>query len=271
MRILLPLWAAVFAVSTAPVGAVSLSQDAFDRLTSADIALLGEFHDNPTHHVTQADLVEKIAPAALVFEMLSPDQAARVTPDLRDDSEALAAALNWAESGWPDFAMYHPIFMAAPDAVIFGAAVPRAAARSAMEVGISASFGPGAALYGLEAPLDPVEQSDRERLQFEAHCDALPEHLLPAMVDIQRLRDARLAEAAVAALEQTGGPVVIITGNGHARTDWGAPRFLRRVAPNATVFALGQTEDGGDLPGRFDAVLDAPSVDRPDPCAAFRN
>jgi hypothetical protein len=36
--------------------------------------------------------------------------------------------------------------------------------------------------------------------------------------------------------------VVIITGNGHARTDWGVPALLAVAAPDVTVFALGQFE-----------------------------
>ena len=72
-------------------------------------------------------------------------------------------------------------------------------------------------------------------------------------------------------VSETGGPVAVITGNGHARADWGIPRFLRRAAPEVTYFSLGQTEDSAVLVGAFDAVLDAPGVDRPDPCEAFRN
>lgn len=271
MRYFLPLCAALAVTMTAPVGAVSLSQESLSQMTSSDVVLLGEFHDNPRHHQVQSDLVQDIAPKALVFEMLTPDQASRVTAEIRGQADALSAALNWAESGWPNFSMYHPIFLAAPNAAIYGAAVPRDQARQAMEQGVSVSFGLEAEAFGLTTPLAETEQTQRERLQFEAHCNALPEHLLPAMVDIQRLRDARLAQASVQALDATGGPVVVITGNGHARADWGVPRFLRRVRPDLAVFALGQSEDAALLPGLFDAVLDAPSIERPDPCEAFRN
>ncbi len=90
------------------------------------------------------------------------------------------------------------------------------------------------------------------------------------MVAVQRLRDAVLARAVVVAMAGTGGPVAVITGNGHARHDWGVPAFLARVAPDLEVFVLGQTEDGAPLQGGFDEVRSAPAVARPDPCAAFR-
>ena len=269
-----PLFSLIFACvawMAVPVGAASLSEKTMMQMAGAEVVLLGEFHDNPVHHDIQAALIAELKPKALVFEMLTPAQVAQVTPQNRADAVLLAQALNWTESGWPDFAMYYPIFLAAPDAEIFGAAVPRADARAAMEAGIVAYFGAEAELYGLAAPLTEAEQTQREKLQAAAHCDALPENLLPAMVDIQRLRDARLAQVILEALAETDGPVAVITGNGHARSDWGIPRYLRRADPGVSIFALGQSEGGQILPGAFDAVVDSPTIERPDPCAAFRN
>jgi uncharacterized iron-regulated protein len=236
---------------------------------SAEIVILGEIHDNPAHHAVQAEWTAGIAPAAIVFEMLTPEQATRVTPDLRDDAQALGAALDWAASGWPDFAMYHPIFTAAPQARVFGAAVPRDAARAAFEAGVIPSFGAeDAATYGLDAPLPAAQLEARLTFQAAAHCDALPAELLPQMVELQRLRDAVLARTALDALDRTGGPVVVITGNGHARKDWGMPVYIEAARPDVTVFSLGQAEDG-QVAGTFDQVMDSPAVAREDPCAAF--
>ncbi len=235
-----------------------------------DVLILGEVHDNPAHHRVQADMVAEFAPSAIVFEMLTPAQAGAVTPANRDDQAELAEALDWASSGWPDFAMYHPIFTAAPEAAIYGAQVPREAARAAFETGIAEAFSGDAVKYGLTEPLPQDEQQRREALQLEAHCDALPEEMLPGMVQIQRLRDAELARAVVAAMDDTGGgPVAVITGNGHARKDWGVPAYLARAAPGLDVHVIGQTEDDAPLEGGFDEVISAPAVERDDPCAAF--
>lgn len=238
--------------------------------TAQDVLVLGEVHDNPAHHRLQADRVAAFAPAALVFEMLTRAQAARITPALRDDPAALAKALDWTDGGWPDFAMYYPIFAAAPDARIYGAQVPPAEARAAMEKGVATIFGPRAPDYGLTRPLPPAEQALREALQARAHCGALPDDVLPAMVQVQRLRDAALARAVVRARRETGGPVVVITGNGHARPDWGVPAVLARLAPELRVHSVGQGEGGRPPQGRFDEVVISAYVpDRPDPCAAF--
>ena len=237
---------------------------------SADVVILGEVHDNPAHHEVQADWVTALAPRAVVFEMLTEAQAVADAPGLRADQAALETALGWAESGWPSFDMYYPVF-AASDAAFYGAAVPREQVRAAFGGDIMGLFGAGAADYGLVDPLPEAQQAARLDLQFEAHCEAMPREALGGMIEIQRLRDASLARAVARALQEVGPPVAVVTGNGHARRDWGVPSYLAQVAPGASVFVLGQSEDGGTPEGGFDLVLDAPSVERPDPCEVFRN
>lgn len=236
--------------------------------TGVDVAVLGEVHDNPAHHLMQAEIVGGIQPKALVFEMLTEAQAADHIPG--GSADALEAAFNWAESGWPDFSLYYPIFEAAPKAQVYGAGVPRVELGRVMEVGLTDAFGPEADAFGLSDPLPEDEQSAREAYQMAAHCDALPEDLLPMMVDMQRFRDAELARQTHKALNETGGPVVVITGNGHAREDWGMPVYFARIAPVARVVTLGQGEAGAPPDGVFDHIRDGPRPDREDPCAAFR-
>ena len=241
-----------------------------DEAGDAAVVFLGEQHDNAAHHQVQASWVKELRPTAIVFEMLTSEQAAKITAGNRADAAALEAALNWRDSGWPDFSMYYPIFAAAPEAAIFGAGVPRARLRAAMSGDIADIIGDDAAQrFGLDEPLPPQQQTAREALQRSAHCDALPEDLLPTMVSVQRLRDAALAQAALQAYEQFGGPVVVITGNGHARTDWGAPHVLTQAAPDLVVFSLGQGEAGRMPDGAFAMVVDGPAVDRGNPCDAF--
>lgn len=254
-----------------PLGAASLPSDIVTDMSEADVVILGETHDNPVHHQRQAEIIAKIEPAAIVYEMLTQGQAERITPEMLRAPDALRNALKWDASGWPDFSLYAPVFMAAPDAQVYGALVPRNLARDVLSDGVSKVFGPEAAIYGLEQPLPPAQQKAREALQMAAHCDALPVEMLPGMVAIQRLRDAVLAQTAVRAFREAGVPVVVITGNGHARRDWGIPDYLRRVMPDASVFVLGQAEDGAVLGEGFDAVLSAPAAEREDPCRAFNS
>lgn len=238
-------------------------------MTAADVVILGEIHDNPAHHLEQAARVAWIEPAALVFEMLSPEQAAAARGVALADKAALNAALGWDESAWPDFDLYYPIFASAPpDAAIYGAAVPQDIVRAAVTEGAETLLSGSGEAY--LRPVDEAEQAQREALQHIAHCEALPADLLAGMVEAQRLRDAAFARVVVQAHEETGGPVVLITGNGHARTDWGVPAVLGHARPDLDIFALGQIEDGTEPEAPFDEVTSAPPAERPDPCEAFR-
>ncbi|MBN2906651.1 MAG: ChaN family lipoprotein [Rhodobacteraceae bacterium] len=269
MRHLFLIGALAALVTGNAAGADQIDPAALVSLPPADVVILGEVHDNPAHHANQATAVAALGPAALVFEMLTPDQAARVTPDLRADAKGLAEAFEWEASGWPDFAMYYPIFAAAPEAAILGAALPRDAVRRAVTDGAAAVFGPDAADYGLADPLPDDQQAQREAGQMAAHCNALPETLLGGMVEAQRLRDAALARAVVQALDDTGGPVAVITGNGHARIDWGLAHALTRAAPDVTLLSLGQLESVPEGAPPYDLWLVTDPAPREDPCAGF--
>jgi len=171
-----------------------------------NVVVLGEVHDNRSHHANQALAVAGLLPKAIVFEMLTPDMAARMPQD-RSDSALVTAAIGWDGRGWPDFGWYHPILLAAFEAQIYGADIPLIDIRRALSEGAAAVFGGDAAQYGLTLSLPAFDQADREAEQAAAHCGAMPPEALPAMVDVQRLRDAALARAVVQAMAETGGPV----------------------------------------------------------------
>lgn len=250
--------------------AAPLDDVALGQFSGADVAILGERHDNPLHHNAQARIVAEVQPRALVFEMIPDALALSLTDDIRRDERRLARHLQWESSGWPDFSMYWPIFAAAPDAVIFGADVPDSEIRAAMATSAADTIGGWGALFGLADTVAPEEQAARETEMAEAHCGALPAELLPQMVEAQRMRDASLARATLAALSETGGPVAVITGNGHARTDWGVPALLSAAAPDLDIVVLGQFESEPEGSQPFDFWTVAPPPDRGDPCAAFR-
>lgn len=233
-------------------------------LPDADVVILGEIHDNPDHRAFQIQYLTALGPTAVVYEMLTPSEAEALQTVSRD-----AAAMVTAVDGfhWSNIAAYAQLL--ADSHVIIGAALPRDAVRAAFSDGAAAVFGAGAQAYGLAENVPEGQLERRKRLQFDAHCAAMPLDMMGGMVEAQRVRDAHFARRVLDAVDQFGAPVVLITGNGHARTDWGVPSYLARVAPDMKVFAVGQSEDG-QISGVFDQTVDAPAVDRPDPCAAFR-
>lgn len=265
----LTLWAPPVSASEIQPGMLPIMVQTFQP----DVAVLGEVHDNAAHHLNQAAAVAALKPRALVFEMLTPDQAAIITPALRADPAALARAVGWEEAGWPDFALYAPIFAAAPDAVIIGAALPREELRAVIEMGAERYFGVDAAAFGIDQPYPPELQAALEAEAQADHCNALPETALPGIVEAQRLRDAAFTRALMRARKTTGGPIALITGSGHARTDRGVPAMLRKAAPGLKILSIGQIEtiDGAAPEGvqPFDFWIVTDPAPREDPCAAF--
>ncbi|NNE80935.1 MAG: ChaN family lipoprotein [Silicimonas sp.] len=258
-----------------PVGAQERLSDLF---VDAQIVILGEVHDNPIHHTNQARITADVAPQAMVFEMIAPESAAAIKEEHRADATRLDALLDWEASGWPDFDMYYPIFQAAPRAKIFGAAVGREKIGQAFKDGASGAFGADASRFGIDQPLDDGELERRLELQQEAHCGALPEDLLPGMVEAQRLKDAALARATLDAFDHASSVsdaprVVVITGNGHARSDWGLPAMLEfalGAESGVTVATFAQFESSAPQSPPFTSFVVTEAVDRPDPCDTFK-
>jgi len=235
----------------------------------ADVVVMGEAHDTAAHHLNQAAWIARMRPSAVVFEMLPSELGDVATERAGAAADDLAAALRWAERGWPDFALYAPVFDAAAGAEIFGAEAPRATVAAAANDGAWVAFGAEDA-FGLSTDLPDAELQARMALQDAAHCGLLPEEMLPGMVEAQRLRDAWLAQAVLDALSETGGPVAVVTGNGHARIDWGVPALLRAARPELRVTSIGQFANP-DVNAPYDHVVVSPMAETEgDPCAALR-
>lgn len=254
----------------APLPSQAETFHGFDALAGAQVVILGEVHDNPAHHLWQAEAIAALTPSAVVFEMLTPAQAARITGDLRETPERLGEVLEWEASGWPDFAIYLPVFEALGAASVYGAALPYEDVRAAVSEGAAARFEGDAGLYGLDHPLPDEDLALRLEMQADAHCNALPEDLLPGMVEAQRLRDAGFARTVLQAVDETGGPIALITGNGHARTDWAVPAMIAAARPDVSVVSIAQLEDRPEGPVPFDRWRVTEPAERDDPCAAFR-
>ncbi len=270
MRFIAGFFAVLCAVM--PLHARDVMSDAMPQMRASDIVILGEVHDNPIHHAAQGANMQMLRPKAVVFEMLTPEMAALVNAASDKQAPDLGVVIGWEEAGWPDFAIYRNVFGALGDAIVVGAAAPRETVRAAFTEGAAAVFGPGAETFGLDRPLPEEQLVARQKLQFDAHCQAMPMEMMIGMVEAQRLRDAQFADVALKALEAYGPPVVVITGNGHARRDWGIPHSVAVAGPDVQVFSMGALEHPAELDDpRFDVnIVTQPPSQRGDPCAVFK-
>jgi uncharacterized iron-regulated protein len=258
-------------------------------LARADIAVLGEVHDNSDHHRLQAREVRSVTAAgrqpALAFEMLStPVQekldAALAAPGATAD--AVAEAVDWSKSGWPEFALYRPIFEAglAAHLPLVAANLSRPAAREVMKKGPAALPEDAAGWLG-RAPEPTARELEQLKAEMaEDHCGELPESMVKPLVLAQRARDAMLAVRTATAAGARGA--LLVAGDGHARTDRGVPAWLVRELPGKRVVAIGHlevhvgldhpddyaAEFGAALP--FDYVIFTPGAEREDPCLELK-
>jgi uncharacterized iron-regulated protein len=259
-------------------------------VAAADLLLLGEVHDNPDHHLLQARVVRAAIAAgrrpALAFEMLSTEQQPAVDAALArapGDPDAFAEAVAWEKSGWPPFALYRPIFAAGLEAglPVVGANLPRTAVKTLVSKGVEALDAPLRERLARGEPVPPDQLEEMRAEMRESHCNELPEALIDPLVVAQRARDAtmaaRLAEA------DAGRGAILVTGNGHARTDRGVPAFLAEDAPGRAVLSVAFMEvvpertdpaayakEFGAATLPFDFAVFTAGTEREDMCAALR-
>lgn len=248
------------------------------RLRQADVALLGEKHDNPDHHARRASLLAGLLDEGQVslvsMEMLTAGQQTRVdrlAPEMAREDARLNEALNW-ESGW-HWPFYRPVLQAvlARDGVRLRAG--NIDTSTVMEI------------YQGEGPETAEQVLDGSRMQrlhddiLESHCGQLPDDQIPAMVRIQQARDRAMADS----LQRPGTKEklrVLLAGNYHIRRDVGVPAYLPDDAGVVTVAFLEVGEgtaapadylpEGADGPlPVWDYLWFTPATEEEDHCAGF--
>lgn len=281
--------------------------DAFAKaLALARFPLLGEIHDNPDHHLWQAwgiRAISKIRGARIVegapqidmiaMEMLSVDQYdgidkfygrnARV-PRVRKP-RAFGRMVKWKDSGWPDFKIYEPIVAQAQyEQIVLAPASPsRDANRGVSKQGLDGYLGSEeVARLGLSKPLPQDLQGALLKEIKDSHCGLMPEAHFPRMAEVQRYRDAVMADSLLSTGNTKGA--ILIAGNGHVRRDRGVALYLTdRGAEPASIVSVGKIEvvDGQVDPAAYrvstpggtplyDFVVFTPRLKRPDPCERMK-
>jgi uncharacterized iron-regulated protein len=242
----------------------------FGAVQSASLAFLGEVHDNAAHHRLRAVLLSTSLQSGLVFEHIRADQSgALVPPPVSVD--ALFAALEWDKSGWPDKAMFEPLFQQVLGRPLYAGEPARGTVRDVARQGLKALPDVDVARLKLDVPL-PEAQQDALLTELEAsHCGLMPKAAFGTMAVAQRYRDAFLADAAIAAASKHGSAIVF-TGNGHARRDRGAPFALKQRGVDKPVLVVLFTESPPTTvdPAVADIIVSTPPAVRKDPCEEMR-
>jgi uncharacterized iron-regulated protein len=256
--------------------------DLIEAAAAADFVLIGERHDNRDHHRLQAQIVQALQrdarrPRAVAFEMIGADRQLELVEYLDrhpGDVAGLGAAVDWESRGWPAWALYEPIARAAlaNGAQIVAADLNEAEKRAVFGEGAQALRASFVRRTGLDRDLPAALTSDLQDELDEAHCGQASPELLRGMYQVQRARDAMMADRLTAASGKAGG--ILIAGNGHVRNDRGVPWYLARLEPGARTLSIGLLEVRDDLRRLphvlpYDYVWFTPRVDDGgDACAA---
>jgi len=261
------------------------------RLARADFILLGERHDNPDHHLLQAEVLRSVIAVgrrpAVGFEMFGLDDTTAIADHLAaapNDATGLGRAVNWNERGWPDWAMYQPIAAAALEAKlrIVATNLPLATARKMSRDGMTALEPRVVRDLSLDRPPSESVLAAMAGDIRDSHCGYASEESVKAMVGVQRARDAQMAQSLIAAGDPDGA--ILVAGAGHVRNDYGIPIYLSAKAPGKQVISIAFLEvdnqktdphsyalpyPNGQLP--FDYVWFTPRVDDENPCEKFKS
>jgi uncharacterized iron-regulated protein len=251
-------------------------------VAGADIALLGETHDNAEHHAIQLRLLRAAVAAgrrpAVAFEQIDAEWQAAVDAALGTGTtpRALAAAAH-VGAGW-SWPLYEAIAGLALQArlPIVAIGFSRERARRVVAEGFSA-LGPGeSARLAIESPWNALMNARLRREIVEGHCGE-DSPIVDKLVLAQRARDAVMADRI---LQRSGDGLIAILGRGHARADIAVPLYLAARTGARRVVSVGITETRPEAtrpedypetaPGRFDFVWFTPAASRPDPCEGFR-
>ncbi|MEM5474634.1 ChaN family lipoprotein [Hoeflea sp. AS60] len=252
-----------------------------EAVGGARFILLGENHDNAVHHHLQGWIIRNARLSghlSVVMEQIDVSKTQALETFLAQsdpDPMKLGEALDWPNSGWPDWELYLPVARAALDrrADILPGLPATEQTRQIAKNGLSILQPARLSELQLDQPLPVAEAQALRQEIVEAHCDLLPTKAIPAMESVQRFRDAYMAEAMLKA--GTKGPAVLISGNGHVNKARGVPWYLDQAgADGVIVIALTETipeaRTASNTPANDD-VADyfwfTTHVDRGDPCA----
>jgi uncharacterized iron-regulated protein len=274
-----PLVGAVLAMEGKPGSSLHQIKQ---RAAKTKYVLLGEIHPNPDHHRLQAEILQYMVDQgrkpALVFEMATRaqqpvlDSFAAKPPK---DASEIAGRLEWKKSGWPDFAMYRPMFEIALKnglKMYAGNVENSTVRRLGGRVG-SRLTDAERARFGLDKPLDEASQAGLIREIAVGHCNMMPESVLPLMADIQRARDFTMAQTMKRAELADGA--VLIAGAGHTGLGRSVGALLGgRESPDVLAIALveaykGATEQDLEQKSHHFTMV-TPRIDVTDHCDQFK-
>jgi uncharacterized iron-regulated protein len=197
-------------------------RELIEQLVDAPIILIGERHGFAPHQDRAAFILQALADRgrypALALEMLEPAQEPVIEKYRRRNPEyarGLGIELDWANTGWPDWRYYEPIFDAAFAAKlnIAGADMPAKEQRLIEQNGLTTR------------PENLSILESWKTSMISAHCGLIDEKRASILALKQWKRDLAMAKA-ISKPEYVDGSV-LLCGREHTRSDRSVPLYIR--------------------------------------------
>jgi uncharacterized iron-regulated protein len=270
-----------------------LPTEVVNAAAEADVVILGETHDNPDHHKLQAYLIRELARKGkhpgVVMEMIGADKAETLASyqvaSNNPSADGLGSKVDWEASGWPAWSMYKPVVEStlAAGAAVFAGDAARDMIGQVSKGGLGTLSYSERVRLGLAAALpEPLATALAADIRA-VHCNQMPDANIGPMTQVQRYRDAVLADNVLKAADKSGGSAILITGGGHARTDRGVPYYLHNRASGLKIVSIQFSEVETGVENPEDAVPRDPAgkpaadfvwftarTERPDPCVELQ-
>lgn len=220
-------------------------------LTSKHYILLGERHGRHAHQGREAFIIGALAEhgryPTIAFEMMDHTQDTAVAEYRQAAPEyalGLGLALNWANSNWPSWNYYQPVFDAAftTKAQIVGADLSEAEQKE------------------LEAGSVTDELRDKpsfayyKRQMTKAHCGLIEAPKAEKLARLQLARDTQMAEALKSQAHKNHGTLLIV-GSSHIRKSRGISTHLP-PEKTAVVFLRETSADSSEFLTPFQDIVE---------------
>lgn len=231
-------------------------------LESAQVIVIGESHDDYSHHLAQLELIKllwgqnpRLAIGLEMFQQPFQDQLDAYVAGTISERELLINT-QWYERWSYDYRLYRPILQFARERGIplLALNVSTEIVDRVSEVGLSGLT--DAERVGLPEEIDTSDPVYRERLKaiYQQH-DQDNGKGLDRFVEVQLLWDEAMAQKVADWLQQNvDSSMVVLAGSGHLRYGSGIPQRVTRRTGKDVKIILPATEDGLE-PGVADFII----------------
>lgn len=214
-------------------------------LGSKDIIFIGEVHDNPEHHLIQAQVLQammtRYGPVDIAAEAFQHNRQAVIDRYLNDkiSEDAFLKEVDWKKEWGFDYSFYRPWLLAAREAGsrLYGINAPREIVKKVSRSGLESLSADERGQIAEEIDLGDKRHRDHIMKAYEAHTHRDLKSF-DYFYQAQCVWEDTMAQN-IARNMKTGRKIVVFTGNGHIIYKFGIPdRTLKRTSAAVATLML---------------------------------